>query len=365
MLVVGIIIGILFLEETHEELKHEIDYGRRAGEKLAGLFKIKGSTTLKYEGLNTCSSPLNGEMDALLASTGIAYSSEEANQNADRYSGSARAPFMRSFTPPVVALIVSYAILAYHSMGFEQLMPIFLATPRAERPPSDVFRFTGGLGMGSQAIGFILTMQGGFSMITQFFIFPPIAGSFGVLRVYRFCMWTYAFSYVLVPYINFLPEGLQLSGVYLVLAIKILYGVLAYPCNAILLTNSAPSLLVLGLINGVAASCASLARSLSPTVTGMIHSYGLKIGIVGLAWWLNALVCVIGGIQCIGLQTEDFKRQNTEELTREVDNETAEHIAVEVQVAHTVVRGEECFDQYSTAKKAIDDELATLNQSEL
>lgn len=71
---------------------------------------------------------------------------------------------------------------------------------------------------------------------------------------------------------------------------------MAYPANAILLTNSAPSLLMLGTINGVAASTASLSRAFGPTVSGFLFSVGLRIGYSGLAWWCSAVIAALGAI---------------------------------------------------------------------
>lgn len=248
-------------------------------------------------------------------------------------------------------------------MGFEQNMPVFLSTPPATEPPHNPIFFTGGLGMTTQSIGFILSMQGVFSMVAQFFLFPPLARYFGVLTLYRFIMITYPISYIMVPYLDFLPERFQLAGIYFVLLIKIIYGVIAYPCNAILLTNSAPSLLVLGAINGIAASCASFARAFSPTVTGYIYGKGLDMGVVGLSWWCNALVCVIGGLQCLTMRTEDFEGQHDDELERTLDADDVEHIAVKSQVAHEaipIVSAEGAINEYGLVLAAVDGEISSL-----
>lgn len=243
-------------------------------------------------------------------------------------------------------------------------MPVFLSTPRAE-PPHHLFKFTGGLGMNTQTIGFILSMQGIFSMGAQFFLFPPLARHFGVLNLYRFIMFTFPLSYIMVPYLDFLPESLQLPGIYCVLIIKIIWTVIAYPCNAILLTNSTPSLLVLGAINGIAASCASFARTFSPTITGMIYSYGLDIGVVGLSWWCNALVCAIGGVQCLMMKWEDFEGQHNEDLEQTLDTDDVERIAVKATVRQSVPISSagEAVDEYGLIIQAVDGEIASLSKS--
>lgn len=181
-------------------------------------------------------------------------------------------------------------------------MPVFLSEPVSHAPVSLPFTFTGGFAFSTKTIGFMLSVQGVYSMMAQIFLFPFAASRFGTLKTYRFVLMTWPLLYLLVPYLVLLPQPLQMPGVYFCLLWKITAQVLAFPSNAILLTNSAPSLLVLGVINGVSASTASLARACGPTVTGILHSWGLKIGSTGLAWWASGLVCMLGAIESLWLK---------------------------------------------------------------
>ena len=187
-------------------------------------------------------------------------------------------------------------------MSFEQLFPVFLSQPLSDEPPHLPFKFTGGFALPTKTIGFILSLQGIYSMIAQIFLFPFVVRKFGSLKTFRFVVMTWPLLYFLVPYLVLLPDRLQMAGVYACLLWKITSQVLAYPSNAILLTNSAPSMLVLGAINGVAASTASLCRAFGPTISGIIHAWGLKIGYTGLAWWAGGLVCVLGAIESLWMR---------------------------------------------------------------
>ncbi|KAG0636165.1 major facilitator superfamily domain-containing protein [Tuber brumale] len=353
ILAVGIAIGILFLEETHEILREKPDIGVRTGRKIVKFFKGHSSKG-KIEGQEGCGSPPNDGEERLLASGSSEYSTFPnalATNITEEDQVRKRPPITKTFTTPVILLIVSYGILAYHTMGFEQLFPVFLSTPRSAEPPHHLFKFTGGFGLDTQTIGFILSVQGVVSMAFQFLFFPPIVDHFGTLSVYRFCMFLYPISYLIVPYIDFLPPSLSMVGVCGVLLVRTIFAVLAYPCNAILLTNSAPSLLVLGAINGIAASAASISRALGPTITGMIYTQGLDWGMVGLSWWVNAGVCVLGGIQCLWMKEEDF------------NNGTGEiNVAAEAQVAHAhttgLVSGEEFISECAIARKVAGEEVA-------
>ncbi|CCX32686.1 major facilitator superfamily domain-containing protein [Pyronema domesticum] len=367
VLVFGIINGILFLDETHDVLKHKPDWGRKLGDRLVNFFRRRPENSPRYRDARLAT---NGETERLLAQNHATYSGNIGGVDEDDHKHTVVAS--KTFTRPVVGLIISYGILAYHTMGFEQLMPVFLSTPVSDTKPHDLLRFTGGLGMTTQKIGFILSMQGVFSMTMQFLVFPPVARTFGVLNVYRFCMITYVISYIIVPYLDWLPAGkIQLAGVYSVLAIKIIYGVLAYPANAILLTNSAPSLLVLGVINGVASSCASLARAFSPTLTGMIYSFGLSINCVGLAWWANGLIAILGGVQVLMMRQEDFEGPSEDTTLEATDEEAAaaarsgETPIVEAHIpiinANFQVTGQaEINDEYGLVRSVMEGEIQSL-----
>ncbi|KAI9874778.1 MAG: hypothetical protein M1830_009294 [Pleopsidium flavum] len=167
------------------------------------------------------------------------------------------------------------------------------------------FKFTGGFALTTKTIGFMLSLQGVYSMITQIFLFPFVVRRFGSLKTFRFVVMSWPLLYFGVPYLVLLPKHLQIAAVYFCLVWKVTAQVLAYPSNAILLTNSAPSLLVLGTINGVAASTASLCRALGPTISGLIHSAGLRMGYTGLAWWASGLICVLGAIESLWMAEVD------------------------------------------------------------
>ena len=364
VLVFGITNGILFLDETHDVLRNKRDYGRELGDKLVNLFRWRKAEDVE-------SRPLLADSTTNYNGTS---NSEESVDDSINAKPKRLPSVSRAFTRPVIGLVLSYAILAYHTMGFDQLMPIFFSTPVSSEKPHNLFFFTGGLGMTTQRIGFILSMQGLFSMCAQFVVLPPVARAFGVLRVYRICVFTYGIGYIVVPYLVWLPEGnIQTAGVYAVLAVKILHGVLAYPCNAILITNSAPSLLVLGAINGIASSCASLARAFSPTVTGMVYSFGLSIDCVGLAWWVNTLICLIGAYQATSMRQDDFDHpaDDLDDLVSLVDEEhAAGHDSnVESHIpgmdANTQIIGtaDETFDEYGLVRSVVEADMDLLSAS--
>lgn len=187
-------------------------------------------------------------------------------------------------------------------MAFDQLMPIFLSQKVSHVPASLPFKFTGGFALPAKLIGLMFSIQGVYSMMAQIFLFPFVVRRFGSLNTFRFVVISWPLLYFIVPYTVLLPKRFQMVGLSFCLLWRITAQVLAYPSNAILLTNSAPSLLVLGAINGIAASSASLSRAFGPTVSGIINSWGLGMGYAGLAWWASGIICILGAVESFWLE---------------------------------------------------------------
>ena len=204
-------------------------------------------------------------------------------------------------------------------------MPVFLSTPKSDDDVVLPLKFTGGLGMATKTIGFMLAVQGVYSMIAQLWLFPFVVKHFGTLRTFRFVLLAWPPLYLAVPYLVLLPAKLQILAVYVSLISKITFHVIAFPATAILLANAAPSSKVLGSINGAAASTASLSRAFGPTITGLLHSRGLESGYSVLAWWACGLVCVIGAIQSFWMEEssepERFKSCQPETSEAEMKRE--------------------------------------------
>lgn len=181
-------------------------------------------------------------------------------------------------------------------MVFDSLLPVFLSTnpPEQRMPISLPFKFADGFGLDTRTIGIILSVQGLYSMASTHFLFPLITGRLGPLRLFRLMSIMYPLLYFFTPYIVLLPESLRMASVYFMVIWKCTFSTLAYPSNAILITNSAPTTLTLGTINGAAASTASLCRALGPIISGLLYTMGWESGYSGLSWWVTGLI-TIGG----------------------------------------------------------------------
>ena len=203
-------------------------------------------------------------------------------------------------------------------MCFDTMMPMLLSAPVSQEPPVLPFRFTGGLNLPTKTIGLMLALQGLYSMAAQVFLFPFAVRRFGSLKTFRFVLMVWPLLYLVVPYLVLLPPRFQLAGVYACLLWRITAQVLAFPSHAILLTNSAPSMLVLGVINGVAASTASLMRAFGPTLSGIVYAAGLNLGYTGLAFWVSGLVSLLGAFESLWVGQDGGRMEEHKALQTEV-----------------------------------------------
>lgn len=171
-----------------------------------------------------------------------------------------------------------------------------------------------------------MSVQGIYSMFATIVLFPIIVRRLSALGLFRLIALSYPILYLATPYFVLLPDSLRMIGVYALVVWKCTFATLAYPSNAILLTNSAPSLLMLGTINGVAASTASLSRAFGPTVSGFLFSAGLGLGYSGLAWWCSAAIAVAGAVISLSMTDKGGRMDVDEKCYEDQEASFEDHI---------------------------------------
>lgn len=120
----GVIIGVLFLEETHEEKKHNRDRGVELGKRLLSYFQQSKSShsqgkSLEEEPLLDAGEQLPGYQStettqriAPAAGSSLQPLPDLENSVITRVAASERPSSSRIFTRPVVLIIITYGILA-------------------------------------------------------------------------------------------------------------------------------------------------------------------------------------------------------------------------------------------------------------
>ncbi|KAF2493144.1 MFS general substrate transporter [Lophium mytilinum] len=308
----ALVVGFLFLEETHEDIKHERDRGLEAGRWLLRKIRKNGGEeplSDKDANFEETRSMLNEDNLAAFHSPGSSptlCSSRTSLAEPPLYSiGAAeklqvqQPSWRNAFSRQVCLTIIGYGFLAFHTVSFEQLMPILMSLPESDVPPQLPLKFEGGFALSTKTIGMILSVQGIYQMFAQLIVFPWINLRLGTLRTFWLGIFTYPLLYVITPYLILLPHSFRLPGVFAILAWK-----------------------VLGTLNGAAASSASVCRGFGPTLSGMIQSTGQTIGYSGLAWWMCASVALVACVPS-AMMKEERKSAMARALEDDTDDEAA------------------------------------------
>lgn len=99
--------------------------------------------------------------------------------------------------------------------------------------------------------------------------------------------------YLLIPYTALIQDPTrQFAALLALLLVKGFAVIVGFPCITILLTNAAPSVRILGTLNGFATTFSGLGRAVGPAAAGATFSWGLERGYVLPAWWLLAVIAV-------------------------------------------------------------------------
>jgi hypothetical protein len=197
-------------------------------------------------------------------------------------------------------LVLALGIFTYHSMTYDHLLPIFLQDDRTgsaniiSRSPFDI---PGGLGISTQTVGIIMSVNGVIALVIQAVVFPLFAEWLGVWNVFILVTVGHPIAYAIVPFLVFVPESLLYSSIYACLTVRNFFSILAYPVLLIQLKQASPSSSVLGKINGLAASAGAAARTVAPPIAGYLYSIGSRIGCTGIAWWGSAIIALVGALQ--------------------------------------------------------------------
>jgi hypothetical protein len=319
---VGITVGTLFLKETLASKKNKPDYGLILGLKLKSALKT-GLARLRHWRSRTIGDQESQE--PLLQASAHSYSTtikdeEHAIDHPDAEEGDdEKRPRYRDVLTKQTSLnLLVYTLLAMHSIAFDQLLPVFMHHPRhgpsivEDKPP---FNFNKGFGIDSGRIGLMFTLYGAVGIFYQFVVFPPLARHYGVLNCLRTVLSVMPIVYLLAPFSTLVPSvlGAQIT-LFCLWLVKGLCSTFAFPCSTILLTNSAPSLKVLGTINGIATSVSAIGRAAGPTYAGTLFTWGTKEGFIIAPFWGLSLVAALSTIPTWWLvEGEGFGHDDEEE----------------------------------------------------
>lgn len=208
---------------------------------------------------------------------------------------------------------------------------MLFSLPESEAPVSLPFHFIGGFGFPTKYIGAILSAQGLIQVVAMLFAFPPLTRCLGSLTLFRITVITYPFLYLVTPYVTLAPGWFRMPCVYLILVWKVCAQAFTMPSALIMLANNTPSPKVSGTLNGAMAAAASLCRTFGPTFSGLLQAAGLSLGTLGLPWWVNASVAVLGAILSLFMVEEKRRTFDSEKQAVQHQEEAEEAALVAVE----------------------------------
>ncbi|KJF60975.1 MFS transporter, variant [Coccidioides immitis RS] len=295
LLLISIIAGYLFLHETHPDMqtrytRMETHEDTEFGTALAAV-ATAGSLSCASADLRAKSYGTFNDVDM--------HEDEEWHVRPDGKLLPSPEP-SKVFTRRVIMLIIALGIFTYHSMTYDHLLPIFLQDEKSEPakwPISGLPHVPGGLGLSTQTVGLIMSINGIIALVIQGVVFPVFTEWLGVWNVFVLVTILHPIAYFIVPFLALLPSGILYPGIYTCLTIRNIFSILDYPVLLILIKQASPSNSVLGKINGLAASAGAAARTIAPPIAGYLYTVGSRVRFTGVAWWASALAAIVGALQ--------------------------------------------------------------------
>ncbi|KAL1637470.1 hypothetical protein SLS56_000608 [Neofusicoccum ribis] len=309
--------AIIFgLEETHEALQDNPDFGIRLRRWISSRVFHRHSED-GYEQIPTDDRPHtpNVPTDIEMATTPVTPTTPLFPDATAKRVRKQKLPLRRIWTRNVVLTFISHGFLSMHVGTLNNLWFIFLSTPRFDpahpSPPSHTqqrlpFNFTGGLGLPPARIGLALAILGVIGLSLQLLVYPAVSTRLGTIRSYRSSLLLFPVAYAVIPFLALIPSRdpppaaasgpLVWIGITAALVIVVSGRTFALPSGTILVNNCCPHPSVLGTIHGIGQSVSSGSRTLGPVIGGWAFGQGLRLGVVGLAWWVLACVAIVGAV---------------------------------------------------------------------
>lgn len=298
-LLAAVLIGAFFIEETHPDFASNADADKdESSEYYSDDRPLLGNSGAIDQAPADLRDEHYGTFDHI----------EVRQTHRDSASGE------KAFNRRVVMLVVALGIFTFHSMAYDNLIPIFFQDHRGDPDlavaATNPDALTGGLGLSTQHVGVIMMFNGIIALFVQAVVFPFFAAKLGIWKSFLLVTVLHPLAYVIVPFLAFIPgssTGLLNFSIYTCLTIRNIFGILAYPLVLILLKDACPGPAYLGRINGLAASVGAASRTIASPVAGALYTAGIQADFTALPWLVTAAIAVVGAVQIffVGRQKDE------------------------------------------------------------
>jgi len=177
-------------------------------------------------------------------------------------------PLRSLLTPTIVIPIANYAVMAFLDSSLKALLPLFLSTPI----------YFGGLGFTPSSIGTWLAFLGAVNGVFQALLFARIVDWLGPKCLFCVSVSCFAPVVLLFPIMSWIVRagGLvdhAIAFTLLCQLVLILTWDMATATALMFITASAPANNVLGAVNGLCQTSASIARAVGPTLATSLFAF--------------------------------------------------------------------------------------------
>jgi MFS family permease len=352
----SLIMGFLFLEETHPRFKDRRDRGLEIGDWLLARFGVVKSTRpwnklMIHDDIDSSSvhstatehsSLLNPrplyasvvddeydlEDDASIQSAGpysrrlsVAlirrYSSNKLHEVSSITTAETIQGFnSRVFTPQVRQTVLANFFTAFHTIVYSEFLPVFLAGDLQPKQLEFPFKIAGGFGYSSSTIGTLLSSTGLIGVLGIMFVFPYLDRNFKTISTYRASSTIFPFVYFSIPFLIFtlheynpaFPTWFAKLILYVFCCLNAFASAIGFP-NILILIHRASPAKHRAFINGSALSLSSLARFMGPIIWGYIMSFSGSHKIGWLSWSILSLLAVVCSFQAFCMEDYDLEME--------------------------------------------------------
>ncbi|XP_014560404.1 hypothetical protein COCVIDRAFT_89613 [Bipolaris victoriae FI3] len=340
VLAVDLVVCIIFLEESLEEVKNLPPLGKRLGNLFSWIWQFTSSTRPTY--VRRLLGQQKDRNSPHLRSIGEDEDEDniEDDDVSDTSGESAPALFPHANSEELtrkevlnrdtVLLLVTYFIFQLANISYNSLYPIFAE----EQPPT-------GRGLKPEAVGLSLSFAGAITILFQVGIFGRLRGKLGNKMAYRVSLGLFIAAFGLMPWVGYKDsnpyKGIGSGAGWLwfelgvVLVIKTVAGVGGLTAALLMITNSAPNHNVLGTLNGLAQTLSAAGRAAGPFVSGSLFTAATKLRPKGevLPFGIFAGIALVGfvlsfGIRGEGLEAEGWSDEDNDEDEEEGGGEEAD-----------------------------------------
>ncbi|TLD30286.1 MFS general substrate transporter [Venturia nashicola] len=306
VLAIDLILTMIFLEESLEEVKTLPPLGARISNLFSWIWQFSGSShrpTYLRRFLNK--TDRDDQSDGASGHSAPTLFPDVASDNLTSE---------QVLNRDTILLLSTFFIFQLSNIAYNSLYPIFAEA----EPPT-------GRGLSTEEVGLSLAFAGAVTILFQVGLFGALRDKIGNKASYRVSLAGFTIAFLLMPWVGHKnKDGIGNGKIWIwielgfALVIKTVAGVGGLASALLLITNSAPSHASLGKLNGLAQTLSAAGRAAGPFISGAIFTASTKIQPKGEA----LAFCVFGSIAFVGfLMSFGIRAQKLEADGEEFDDD--------------------------------------------